>query len=79
MKNIVTFVILFYLLNVTTLLTHATSCRSNDAHSPEINPFGTPAILTLNNFSCDEDIGGASVESGVFFFSLSYENVLIDL
>ncbi|KAG2401977.1 putative ripening-related protein [Vigna angularis] len=66
MANIVAFVILFCLVNVTTLLTYAASCRSNGAHSPEINPSGTPAILILNDFGRDGDGGGASECDGKF-------------
>ncbi|KAK7356471.1 hypothetical protein VNO80_15743 [Phaseolus coccineus] len=66
MENIVAFIILFCLMNLTTFLTHAASCRSNGAHSPEINPSGTPAILTLNNFGPGGDGGGTSECDGKF-------------
>lgn len=65
MANIA-FVILFCLLNATIFLKHAASCRSNGAHSPQINPSGTPAILTLNDFGRDGDGGGASECDGKF-------------
>lgn len=55
MANICVLMVLFCLLNViiTNLpyLTNASSsCKSNGAHSPAINPHGTRAILTLNDF-----------------------------
>ncbi|WVY96932.1 hypothetical protein V8G54_029083 [Vigna mungo] len=41
-------------------LTNAASCQSNGAHSPAIDPSGTHAILTVNDFGPGGDGGGRS-------------------
>lgn len=71
MENIRVLIVLFCLLNVVITnfpyLTNASSsCKKSKSHSPPINPHGTHAILTLNNFRRGGDGGGPAECDGKF-------------
>ncbi|TKY51819.1 putative ripening-related protein 2 [Spatholobus suberectus] len=69
MANISVLMVLFCLSNVIThlpYLTDAGSCKSNGHESPAINPSGTHAVLTLNNFGHGGDGGPPSECDGKF-------------
>ncbi|KAK7391617.1 hypothetical protein VNO78_20034 [Psophocarpus tetragonolobus] len=65
MGNISMLMVLVCIVNVV-YVTNASSCKSNGPHSPAINPGGTRAILTLNNFGRGGDGGGPSECDGRF-------------
>ena len=64
------FMVLFFLLNVSTLLPHATNAsrhsKSHDHKSPTFNPDGTHATLTFNDFGPHGNGGGPSECDGKF-------------
>ncbi|XP_027364622.1 ripening-related protein grip22-like [Abrus precatorius] len=58
--------ILNVILTLFPYLANASSCKANGLESPEVNPSGTHAILTVNDFARGGDGGGPSECDGKF-------------